>query len=92
MKKEQPKPEELESAAEDLKQSPKDTGSAPVQIARFTAAIQKLGGHFQKHKKDFHSRRGLLKIISQRKRLLAYLKRTAPPLYEKTIARLGLRK
>lgn len=71
---------------------PNDTGSAEVQVALLTARINDLQGHFATHKKDHHSRRGLLKLVSQRRRLLDYLKRTDPDRYLALIQRLGLRK
>lgn len=69
-----------------------DTGSPEVQIALLTARIQELQGHFQMHPKDFHSRRGLLKMVGQRRRLLAYLKKVDIARYRTLIERLGLRK
>jgi small subunit ribosomal protein S15 len=71
---------------------PNDTGSVEVQVALLTARINGLQGHFTTHKKDHHSRRGLLKMVSQRRRLLDYLKRTDPNRYLALIQRLGLRK
>lgn len=68
-----------------------DRGSAPVQIALLTARITDLQGHFRAHKKDHHSRRGLLKMVGQRRRLLEYLKRTNLEQYRQLIADLGLR-
>ena len=68
-----------------------DRGSAPVQIAILTARIDDLRTHFDKHKKDHHSRRGLLKMVGRRRRLLEYLKRTDPERYRELIADLGLR-
>ncbi len=70
----------------------KDTGSSEVQIALLTAQINHLQGHFKTHKKDHHGRRGLLKMVSRRRKLLDYLKRTDVKLYLNTIARLGLRR
>ncbi|TCJ98337.1 SSU ribosomal protein S15P [Volucribacter psittacicida] len=70
----------------------KDTGSAQVQIALLTAQINHLQGHFAEHKKDHHGRRGLLRMVSRRRKLLDYLKRTNLELYADTIARLGLRR
>ncbi|MBF0387472.1 MAG: 30S ribosomal protein S15 [Candidatus Omnitrophica bacterium] len=70
----------------------KDTGSPVVQVALLTERINDLNGHFKAHKKDFHSRRGLLLMIGQRRRLLAYLKKTDLKKYEETINKLGLRK
>lgn len=69
-----------------------DTGSSEVQIALLTERIKVLTGHFKTHKKDFHSQRGLLKLISRRKKLLNYIKRSAPKIYQKTIQELSLRK
>lgn len=69
-----------------------DTGSAEVQIALMTARILDLQNHFNAHKKDFHSRRGLLRLVSGRRRLLDYLKRTDYDGYRKLIADLGLRR
>ncbi len=69
-----------------------DTGSSEVQIALQTARINMLAEHFKKHVKDFHSRRGLLHLVSQRRSLLDYLKRTNVEGYRSLIERLGLRK
>lgn len=69
-----------------------DTGSAEVQIALLTERINELSQHFKSHKKDHHSRRGLLKLVSQRRRLLDYLRRTGPDRYQTVIGRLGLRR
>ena len=68
-----------------------DRGSAPVQIALLTARIDDLRSHFDKHKKDHHSRRGLLKMVGRRRRLLEYLRRTNIERYRELIADLGLR-
>ena len=69
-----------------------DTGSTEVQVALITERINQLSDHFKKHTKDHHSRRGLLKLVSQRRRLLAYLRRTGPDRYQALIKRLGLRR
>ncbi|MFH1813803.1 MAG: 30S ribosomal protein S15 [Pseudomonadota bacterium] len=69
-----------------------DTGSPEVQVALLTARINGLTGHFKEHVKDHHSRRGLLKMVSQRRKLLDYLKRTDADGYRALIGRLGLRK
>lgn len=69
-----------------------DTGSPEVQIALITERINMLAGHFKKHVKDFHSRRGLLTLVSQRRSLLDYLKRSNIEVYRSLIERLGLRK
>ncbi len=68
-----------------------DRGSAPVQVALLTARIDDLRGHFDKHIKDHHSRRGLLKMVGKRRRLLEYLRRTDIERYRQIIADLGLR-
>ena len=70
----------------------KDRGSAKVQIALLTARINDLTGHFKEHMKDHHSRRGLLRMVSRRRKLLDYLKRTDVDKYRSVIERLGLRK
>jgi len=69
-----------------------DTGSADVQIALLTARIRHLTEHFKTHKKDHHSRRGLLRLVSQRKKLLSYVKINDISSYANLISRLGLRK
>ena len=69
-----------------------DTGSADVQIALLTARIRHLTEHFKTHKKDHHSRRGLLRLVSQRKKLLSYVKSNDITSYANLISRLGLRK
>lgn len=69
-----------------------DSGSPEVQVALLTARIEDLQKHFANHKKDFHSRRGLLALVSQRRRLLDYLKRTKFEVYRELIAKLGLRR
>lgn len=69
-----------------------DTGSTEVQVALLTQRINELSEHFKTHKKDHHSRRGLLKLVSQRRRLLSYLRRTGPGRYQELIKRLGLRR
>ena len=68
-----------------------DTGSPPVQIALLTERINYLGAHFKSHVKDNHSRRGLLKMVGKRRRLLTYLKRTDVERYRQIITDLGLR-
>ncbi len=69
-----------------------DTGSPEVQVALLTERIEHLNAHLEVHKKDFHSRRGLLKMIGQRRNLLAYLKNKDIERYRTLIAELGLRK
>ncbi len=68
-----------------------DTGSTPVQVAVLTGRINYLTDHFRAHKKDHHGRRGLLAMVSKRRRLLAYLRRTDLAGYRKLIEELGLR-
>jgi len=72
--------------------SAKDTGSPEVQIALLTERINGLADHFKSHVKDFHSRRGLLKLVSQRRKLLDYLKIADADKYREVIEKLGLRK
>jgi len=69
-----------------------DTGSPEVQVALLTERINGLSAHFEVHEKDHHSRRGLLKLVSQRRRLLNYLRRTQPDRYRALIEKLGLRR
>mgnify|MGYP001409738384 CR=1 FL=1 len=73
-------------------QSETDTGSPEVQIALLTANINELQSHFKEHAKDHHSRRGLLRMVSQRRKLLDYLKRKDNQRYATLIERLGLRR
>ena len=70
----------------------KDTGSPEVQVAILTARINYLTGHLQKHAKDHHSRRGLLMMVGQRRRLLNYLKKTEVKRYRTLIEKLGIRR
>jgi small subunit ribosomal protein S15 len=72
--------------------APADTGSAEVQIAILSERIRNLTEHLQTHKKDVHSRRGLLVMVGQRRRLLDYLKNRHRPRYDVIIQRLGLRR
>ena len=77
---------------EDFKLHQNDTGSPEVQVALLTHRINHLTDHFKKHKKDHHSRRGLLILVGRRRRLLDYLKSKSVSRYRTTIERLGLRK
>ena len=77
---------------QEFQMSPSDTGSSGVQIALLTQKIKSLIQHFKIHKKDFHSMRGLMKMVSQRKKLLAGLKRKDQQNYEQLVKRLSLRK
>ncbi len=69
-----------------------DTGSCEVQVALLTSRINELTDHFKTHQKDHHSRRGLIRMVEQRKRLLTYLERESPERYKKLIGQLELRK
>jgi small subunit ribosomal protein S15 len=71
---------------------PSDTGSPEVQVALLTARLNELTGHFKEHKKDHHSRRGLLAMVSRRRKLLDYLKKSDADRYRALIESLGLRK
>lgn len=77
---------------QDFQRAPADTGSPEVQVALLTARINDLTGHFKANMKDHHSRRGLLRMVSRRRKLLDYLKRTHLEGYKTLIERLGLRK
>ncbi len=77
---------------EGYRQHDGDTGSPEVQIALLTDRITYLTGHFKTHKKDHHSRRGLLKLVGRRRRLLRYLKSNHPDRYQSIIEGLGLRR
>lgn len=76
----------------DYKRGEKDTGSPEIQIALLTSRISELTGHLKSHKKDYASRRGLLMMVSRRRRLLDYLKRVNPERYLDIIRRLEIRK
>lgn len=77
---------------ENFKMHPTDTGSPVVQIALLTERITYLTPHFKLHGKDLHSRHGLLKIVSQRRRLLNYLKKHNPDKYKEILEKLNIRK
>lgn len=72
--------------------STNDTGSASVQVALLTAKIKELTKHFSIHKKDFHSMRGLMQMVSQRKKMMSYLKRKDQDSYQTVVKELSLRK
>lgn len=76
----------------EYKQHEKDTGSSEVQIAVFTQQIKELTAHLKKHPKDNHSRRGLLKMVAKRKKVLDYLKQENERRYNKIVKKLGLKK
>lgn len=80
-----------DAVIEKYQQHDQDRGSAPVQVALLTARIEYLRGHFDQHKHDHHSRRGLLKMVGRRRRLLEYLRKTDVDRYRELIADLGLR-
>lgn len=84
--------DEKEKVVKDLKTHKNDTGSPEVQVGIFTEQINQLTSHLKNHKKDEHSRRGLLKMVGKRRRLLDYLKHKDEKRYEATVKKLGLRK
>ena len=84
--------EQKRAVVEKYQRGQGDTGSPEVQVALLSERIVSLGGHFQAHKKDHHSRRGLLKMVNQRRKLLDYLKREDESRYSTLIANLGLRR
>ena len=84
--------EQKNSIIEDFKRSDTDTGSPEVQVALLSARINELTEHFSAHKKDHHSRRGLLRMVNNRRKLLDYLKDKDHERYRAVIERLGLRR
>jgi small subunit ribosomal protein S15 len=84
--------EDKASVIQSYKLHETDTGSPEVQVALLSQRIEHLMGHFKTHKKDFHSRRGLLKMVGKRRRLLDYLKNANIDRYRKVVSSLGLRK
>ena len=85
-------PQEKAQIVKDYQLTEGDTGSPEVQVALLTARINGLTDHFKAHTKDHHSRRGLLKMVSKRRKLLDYLKGRKPDAYRALIEKLGLRK
>jgi small subunit ribosomal protein S15 len=83
---------EKRAVMEQYQRAPNDTGSPEVQVALLTARINHLTPHFTQHKKDHHSRQGLLRLVNQRRKLLDYLKSKDSERYRSLIERLGLRK
>lgn len=83
---------EKEAIIQEYSRVPNDTGSPEVQIALLTTRIHQLTEHLKMHKHDEHSRRGLLKMVGQRRRHLTYLNRKDPERYQEIIQRLGLRR
>ena len=84
--------EKKKNIIDDYKLSDQDTGSAQVQVALLSEKINSLMNHFDVHKKDHHSRQGLLKMVNQRRKLLSYLKAKNQSQYQSLISKLGLRK
>ena len=84
--------EQRQAIIKDYQTGDNDTGSPEVQVALLTARISNLTEHFKTHKKDKHSRRGLIHLINQRRKLLAYTKRKDSERYQNLIQRLGLRR
>lgn len=85
-------PERKRNIIEDFKLHPSDTGSPEIQIALLSERINYLTEHFKVHRKDHHSRRGLLKLVGQRRQLLNYLKKKSVDRYNLVVERLGLRR
>ncbi len=83
---------DTQKVIEDNKRGANDTGSPEVQVALLTARIEQLTEHFKQHKKDHHSRRGLLQLVSRRRSLLDYLKKKDVERYKGLIEKLGLRR
>lgn len=84
--------EQKEEIAQSTRLHAADTGSTDVQVALLTERIRQLTDHLRTHRKDFHSQRGLMKVVGRRRRLLRYLSREEPERYKALIARLGIRK
>jgi len=76
---------------QEIERHPRDTGSSEVQVALLTERISRLTEHMKANKKDFHSQRGLILLVSQRQRHLKYLKRTVPEAHKRLVGKLGLR-
>ena len=83
---------DTQAIIKEYQKDPSDTGSVDVQVALLTARIRHLTDHFKTHNKDHHSRRGLLRLVSQRKKLLAFIKNNDLSAYANLISKLGLRK
>jgi len=84
--------EKKDGVVSQFRRGPGDTGSPEVQIALLSERINGLGDHFAAHKGDHSSRRGLVKLVNQRRKLLDYLKATQPQKYQELVERLGLRR
>jgi len=85
-------PERKQALMTEFARKPNDTGSPDVQVALLTERINNLTGHFKEHTHDNHSRRGLIKMVNLRRKLLDYVKREDQPRYAELIQRLGLRR
>ena len=85
-------PEKTDGIAAQFRRGPADTGSPEVQVALLSERITGLGSHFTTHKGDHSSRRGLVKMVNQRRKLLDYLRATQPQKYQEVVERLGLRR
>jgi len=84
--------EQKQAIVSEHRRHEEDSGSTEVQVALLTQRIQQLTGHLQLHRKDHHSRRGLMQMVGRRRRLLRYLSKESPERYQALIASLGLRK
>ena len=85
-------PEEKLKLIEEHKTHEKDTGSSPVQVGLLTTEIKQLLSHLKRHPKDLHSKRGLLKMVAKRRRLLNYLQKESPRKYGEVVRKLGLKR
>ena len=84
--------EKKDDVVAQFRRQPQDTGSPEVQVALLSERINGLGAHFSAHKSDHSSRRGLVKLVNQRRKLLDYLKETSPEKYQTVVEKLGLRR
>ncbi|MGY4687300.1 30S ribosomal protein S15 [Petrotoga mexicana] len=84
-------PEKKEELIEEFKINDKDTGSVEVQIALLSARIKHLTEHLKQHPKDYHSRRGLMMMVGKRRKMLKYLRKSKPLVYQEIINKLGIR-
>jgi small subunit ribosomal protein S15 len=84
-------PEKKEELIEEFKINDKDTGSVEVQIALLSARIKHLTEHLKQHPKDYHSRRGLMMMVGKRRKMLKYLRKNKPLVYQEIIKKLGIR-
>lgn len=84
-------PEKKDDIIEEFKINDKDTGSVEVQVALLTARIKHLTEHLKQHPKDYHSRRGLMMMVGKRRKMLRYLRKKKPLVYQEIINKLGIR-